>query len=66
MKTLKCDLCDYEQSANTFEEWMEVLKPHYMKSHANEMQKHMHLPKQEQQALMNKWIQENKTRFYTC
>ena len=31
MKTLKCDLCEHEEQAQTFEEWMEALKPHYMK-----------------------------------
>ena len=24
MKTLKCDLCEHEEQAQTFEEWMEA------------------------------------------
>jgi len=38
MKTLKCDLCDHEESAETFEEWMNALKPHYGEVHAEVMQ----------------------------
>ena len=33
MKTLKCDLCDQVAQGETFEEWMNALKPHYMEAH---------------------------------
>lgn len=63
MKTLKCALCDHEESAETFEEWVERLKPHYMQMHGDDMKKHMHLPAEEQQALMQQWMIDNKARF---
>ena len=37
MKTLKCDLCEVTAKGETFEEWMEALKPHYMQAHADVM-----------------------------
>ena len=37
MKTLKCDMCDHEAQGETFEEWMEALKPHYAQAHADYM-----------------------------
>ncbi len=55
MKTLKCDLCDYEAEGATFEEWMEALKPHYGEAHADVMSK----TKQD----MENWMAENKARF---
>ena len=38
MKTLKCDLCEYEAEGETFEEWLNALKPHYAEAHAEVMQ----------------------------
>ena len=58
MKTLSCDLCDYEASGETFEAWMEALKPHYMKDHS-EVMKDPSKTKED----MEKWMVENKTRF---
>ncbi len=63
MKTLKCDMCDHEESAETFEEWMNKLKPHWGSAHAEDMKKHMNLPPEEQKALMQKWMADNKARF---
>ena len=37
MKTLKCDLCNHEAQGETFEEWMNALKPHYAQAHADVM-----------------------------
>ncbi len=58
MKTLKCDLCDYEAKGETFKEWMEALKPHYAKAHADVMKD----PTKTKED-MEKWMTENKTRF---
>lgn len=63
MKTLKCDLCDHEVQGETFEEWMEALKPHYMEAHADFMQAQAIKTPEEQQAEMKKWMEENKKRF---
>ncbi len=38
MKTLSCDLCDAEFSAETFQEWMQLMMPHYMSVHADVME----------------------------
>ena len=58
MRTLKCDLCDHEAQADTFEEWMQALMPHYMEAHADVMKD----PKngEEEKA---KWMANNRARF---
>ncbi len=58
MKTLNCDLCEATADGETFEEWMEALKPHYMQAHADVM-KDTGKGKEE----MEKWMVENKARF---
>ncbi len=58
MKTLKCDLCEHKETAETFEEWMNKLKPHYFKDHADVM-KDSSKTKED----MEKWMIENKVRF---
>lgn len=63
MKTLKCDLCDHEETAETFAEWMNKLKPHYAQAHADFMKQMGELSKEEQMAGMQKWMEENKARF---
>lgn len=63
MKTLQCDICDHEESAETFEEWMNKLKPHYGEAHADFMKQKGELSKDEQMAQMQKWMVENKARF---
>ena len=62
MKTLKCDICDHEESAETFEEWMNKLKPHYGEAHAEVMQSKKGTP-EEMKAEMMKWMADNKARF---
>ena len=63
MKTLKCDLCDHEAQGETFEEWMNALKPHYAETHAEVMKGKANLSDEEKQAEMQKWMNENKARF---
>ena len=63
MKILKCDMCDYEAQGETFEEWMEALKPHYAKAHADFMKQKGEQSKEEQMAGMQKWMADNKARF---
>jgi hypothetical protein len=58
MKSLKCDLCDFEVQAETFEEWMTALKPHYHEAHADVMSDPSHTKED-----MEKWMAENRARF---
>lgn len=58
MKTLKCDLCEHEARGETFNDWMNALKPHYFKAHADVM-KNSNKTKDD----MEKWMVENMTRF---
>ncbi len=58
MKTLKCDLCDVTVEGETFEDWMNALRPHYMEAHADVMND----PGNGQEQ-MEKWMAENKARF---
>ena len=63
MKKLKCDLCDHETQGETFEEWMNALKPHYAEAHAEVMKGKANLTEEEQKVEMQKWMDENKARF---
>ncbi len=63
MKTLKCDVCDYEAQGETFEAWMNALKPHYAEKHAEFMKQQEKRSPEEQQAEMQTWMAENKARF---
>ncbi len=58
MKTLKCDLCEVTAEGETFEEWMNALKPHYSQVHAEVMKDPNHTKED-----MEKWMAENKARF---
>jgi len=58
MKTLKCDLCEVTAKGETFEAWMEALKPHYFTAHADVMKDSSKTKKD-----MEKWMAENKARF---
>lgn len=58
MKKLNCDLCDYVAEGETFEDWMNALKPHYMEAHADVMND----PNKGKEDMM-KWMEENKARF---
>ena len=62
MKKLKCDLCGHVAQGETFEEWMNALKPHYAEAHADVMQSKKGTP-DEMKAEMMKWMAENKARF---
>jgi hypothetical protein len=63
MKTLKCDLCDHEAQGDTFEVWMNALKPHYGEVHAEVMKGKENLTEEEKKAEMQTWMDENKARF---
>jgi len=63
MKTLKCDLCEFEAQGETFEEWMNAMKPHYAEAHADFMRQQSKNSREKQMAEMQKWITENKRRF---
>ena len=62
MKTLKCDLCEVTAQGETFEDWMNALKPHYAEKHADVMNSKKGTP-EERKAEMMKWMAENKARF---
>ena len=62
MKKLKCDLCDHVAEGETFEDWMNTLKPHYAETHADVMENKKGTP-EEMKAEMMKWMIENKARF---
>ena len=62
MKTLKCDLCEVTAQGETFEDWMNALKPHYAEAHADVMNSKKGTP-EEMRAEMMKWMADNKVRF---
>jgi len=58
MKTLKCDLCEVTADGETFEEWMQALRPHYGEAHADVMS-----DSSKTKEHMEQWMAENKARF---
>jgi hypothetical protein len=58
MKTLSCDLCNHTEQGETFEAWMNALKPHYMEAHPEIM-----ADSSKTKEDMEKWMVENKARF---
>ena len=62
MKKLKCDLCDHVAQGETFEAWMNALKPHYAAAHADVMASKKGTS-EEMRAEMMKWMAENKAKF---
>ncbi len=58
MKTLKCDLCDYEAQGETFEDWMQALMPHYGEAHADVMNDSSKTKEDQMQ-----WMVDNIARF---
>jgi head-tail adaptor len=58
MKTLKCDLCDHEAQGETFEEWMNALKPHHGEAHADVMNDSSKTKEDR-----SRWMAEAKARF---
>lgn len=59
MKTLSCDLCNIEFSADTFEEWMQLMMPHYMSAHCDVMEANKGKSKEDGM----KWMAKNRARF---
>ena len=58
MKILKCDLCDVTAEGETFEEWMQALRPHYSEAHADVMSDAGKTKED-----MEQWMAENRARF---
>ena len=59
MKTLSCDQCDQSFSAETFEEWFELMKDHYLSDHADIMSANANKSKEEGMA----WMASMKAKF---
>lgn len=51
-------MCEHKAQGETFEAWMEALKPHYMEAHSEIMTD----PSKTKEDMMQ-WMQENKARF---
>ena len=63
MKSMTCDLCEHVAQAETFEDWMKALMPHYMEAHADLMAAMGQKPKEAQEEGRAKWMTENNARF---
>lgn len=51
-------MCDHEVQGETFEEWMNTLKPHYSEAHPEVMSDSSKTDKD-----METWMADNKARF---
>lgn len=63
MKTLKCDMCDFEAQGETFEDWMKAIKAHYGKKHAEFMKLQSERSDEDKKVEMHRWDIENMARF---
>lgn len=63
MTTLTCDLCDHAVTAETFDAWLDALKPHYAQVHTDFMAEQGAKTPEEQMAAMQQWVEVNKERF---
>jgi hypothetical protein len=59
MKTMQCDMCDQTFSADTFEQWFEQMKGHYMKDHADFMAQSQNKSQEEGM----KWMADMRAKF---
>ena len=59
MKTLPCDVCGQDISANTFEDWFKQMYAHYTADHADVMAAMAGKPKSEGE----QWMADAKARF---
>lgn len=59
MKTMSCDQCDKEFSAEAFDGWFEQMKKHYMSEHADFMAQSANKSKEEGM----KWMADMKAKF---
>jgi len=59
MKTMSCDVCDEEFSAEDFDGWFGQMRSHYMSDHAEVMAASAQKSKEEGM----KWMAEMKRRF---
>lgn len=59
MKSLKCDLCEFNVQAETFDDWFKAMHTHWQNSHADLMQVMAGRPKEDGE----KWMAEAKAKF---
>lgn len=59
MKTMPCDICGKLFSAETFEDWFEQMKVHYMAEHTDFMQQNRNKPKEEGE----RWMADMRAKF---
>jgi hypothetical protein len=59
MKTMACDQCEQTFSADSFEDWFEQAKHHYMSDHADLMAANASKSKEEGLA----WMANMKAKF---
>ena len=59
MKTLSCDMCENEISAESFDDWFGQMKKHYMSNHADAMAASANKTKEEGM----QWMANMKAKF---
>lgn len=59
MKTMKCDMCEKDFTAESFMEWFKQMQGHYMKDHADFMKEAQNKSPEEGK----KWMDDMKAKF---
>ncbi len=59
MKLLACDICNEAFPAETFEDWLQLMMPHYKEVHADIMEANKDNSKENQE----EWMAKNRARF---
>lgn len=60
---MKCNACDATFSAETFEGWVEQMKPHYAAMHGDVMASKAHLSDAEKMKVMQDWMARANEQF---
>lgn len=61
MKTMKCDLCEFEGQGETFENWAQGMQSHYSNVHGDWMTAMANNPNAKEDAA--KWMADAQARF---
>jgi hypothetical protein len=61
MKTMTCEICSHPMSAETFEQWTEQAKVHWMQQHSDIMQQMKEAGKGAEDAA--KWMAAAQAKF---
>jgi hypothetical protein len=61
MKSLKCDICEFEAQGETFDDWFKAMRAHYSAEHADWMKAMAGKPEAKEEG--EKWMAKARAKF---